>query len=131
MIQGVLVPFQRDIKSDWANASGSAVVRSDVIQALLMERGELPWDEGRGSRLNWLRHRSLPEATMNDLARVYVVEALRGELANVVVREVTVARFAGPDGDPRSGLRVRVTYDIIDPNSGIAQSPGQEATLVV
>ena len=121
---GILTPFQRDQKGDFANGSGADLIRSKVAQALGTIRGELPWDTNRGSRLHLLRHKSLPDAVMRDAARAYVEEALADELTDIAVRDVTITRSKDANGLPTI-LGVRVTYDVVDPNSGNIKLAGQ------
>ncbi|NUP12874.1 MAG: hypothetical protein HOW73_43095 [Polyangiaceae bacterium] len=73
--QGLLAPFRRDQKNDFANGTGAALIVANVRQILGMREGSLPWDSARGSKLYLLRHRN-PDATTHELARVYVIEAL-------------------------------------------------------
>ena len=125
---GIITPFQRDVKNDWANKSDVAVVRADVKQALAIDDGELEWDGSRGSKLRNLRHRSLPEAVLVDLARVYASEVLRDELPYVAVRGVAVSRYKGQDGG-MTGLKIQVFFDVIDPVTGNVLAPGQSAEV--
>ena len=113
---GLLRPFRRDQKSDFANSGGAELVAACVGQILGTERdsgaqaGELPWDEEMGSRLHLLRHRGNDETT-RELARVYASEAFaqepRARLTSVAVQEECEARV----------LVVRVTFDAIVKNS--------------
>jgi phage baseplate assembly protein W len=80
---GVTTPFQRDQKSDFANASGLANVKSCVGQILgtkaadpgHAEKGELEWRSDFGSLLWLALHRK--GAVLEDLVRVRTVDALR------------------------------------------------------
>lgn len=61
---GILCPFQRDGKGDFANGGGRHLLASDVgellgiIGPVGVEGGEVPWNMELGSRLNALRHRN-------------------------------------------------------------------------
>jgi hypothetical protein len=63
--RGLLTPFQRDGKGDFANGEGLDLLKSDVGQLLGLEgssatqSGELPWDPQRGTRLRSLKHRHI------------------------------------------------------------------------
>jgi phage baseplate assembly protein W len=113
---GLLRPFRRDQKSDFANSGGAELVAACVGQILGTERdagaaaGELPWDDEMGSRLHLLRHRNNDQTTQ-ELARVYVSEALaqepRARLTGVSVEE---------QAEPRV-LIVKATFDAIVKNS--------------
>ena len=62
---GIICPFQRDGKNDFANADGKRLLSSDIGELLGVlgptptKPGELPWRTDLGSRLNTLRHRRL------------------------------------------------------------------------
>ena len=62
---GIVCPFRRDGKGDFANNSGLVVLKSDVAELLgiigpsASEPGELPWDTERGARLIVLKHRGI------------------------------------------------------------------------
>ncbi len=93
---GLLAPFRRDRKRDFAAGSGAALLRTKVTQALMTEgttprsSGELPWRTEFGAGLALLRHRQNDE-TVKELARVYVRDALRRWVpkAELVSCEVT------------------------------------------
>ncbi len=78
---GLLTPFRRDKKRDFASGSGEALLASKVRQALLTEgttprsSGELPWRTAFGSAVALLRHQR-NDAALKELARVYVRDAL-------------------------------------------------------
>jgi hypothetical protein len=62
---GIICPFQRDGKGDFANAGGTRLLSSDIGELLGIigpsstKPGELPWRTEVGSRLNTLKHRRL------------------------------------------------------------------------
>jgi phage baseplate assembly protein W len=78
----LLLPLRRDKKRDFASGSGSELLRSKVLQALLTQgatarsSGELPWRTGFGGSLELLRHQR-SDAALAELARVQVRDALR------------------------------------------------------
>jgi uncharacterized protein len=79
---GLLRPFRRDQKADFAAAGGGALIRSAVGQILGtvgssdFTQGELPWRTEFGSLLHLLRHQK-NDRVLQELARVYVVDALK------------------------------------------------------
>lgn len=79
---GILIPFRRDKKRDFATGGGPLLLASKVRQALLTEgttsrsSGELPWRTSFGAALALLRHQR-NDAVLRELARVYVRNALR------------------------------------------------------
>ncbi len=86
--QGVLSPFRRDKKRDFASGSGAAILRTKVTQVLMTDgttpqsSGELPWRTEFGAGLSLLRHQR-NDATLQELARVYIRDALRRWLPGV------------------------------------------------
>jgi phage baseplate assembly protein W len=72
--RGILCPFRRDGKGDFANSGGLDVLRSDVgellgVQAATQtEPGELAWDMDRGSNFLPLKHRGLHSTMLEALA---------------------------------------------------------------
>ena len=93
---GLLTPFSRDRKRDFASGRGAELLRSKVLQALLTEgatprsSGELPWRTNFGSALHILRHQRNDEV-LAELARVHVRDALARWVpsARVISLEVT------------------------------------------
>lgn len=80
---GIVCPFQRDGKGDFANDTGMRLLKSDIGELLGIEGpsptqpGELPWDPDRGSRLGSLRHRHLHTEMMRALAEQYTATPVR------------------------------------------------------
>ncbi len=60
---GIICPFQRDGKGDFANASGLSLLKSDVAELIgiigptVQQPGELPWNTEVGSRVLLMKHR--------------------------------------------------------------------------
>ena len=106
--QGLLTPFRRDRKRDFASGSGADLLASKVLQALMTRgatprsSGELPWRTAFGAGLDLLRHQR-NDAALAELARVYVRDALRRWVPEVDLVEVAVTR----DG---ATLQLRVRY---------------------
>jgi len=129
---GPIRPFQRDLRSDFAAAGGERLIRSAVGQILgtvgssEFTLGELPWRSDFGSLLHVLRHRR-NDHVLQELARVYVVDALKRWEPRVIV---TAVRVAGEQQNGQNVLSIKVTYDVISTNtpgnnvilSGIEQS---------
>lgn len=63
--RGIVTPFRRDQRNDFANDSGTVVLKSDVGQLLGIigpsanQPGELPWRTELGGRLITLKHRGI------------------------------------------------------------------------
>jgi hypothetical protein len=111
--RGVLAPFRRDRKRDFASDDGDALLASKVLQVLATEgatprsSGELPWRTAFGTPLHLLRHQR-NDAALAELARVYIRDALRRWLPEATVVTVTVARAVG-------SLDVRVRFRAASP----------------
>lgn len=96
-MSGVLTPFRRDRKRDFASGDGDELLASKVEEVLATEgatspsSGELPWRTALGCPLQLLRHQN-NDAILAELARVYVRDALRKWLPEVQIVELTVAR---------------------------------------
>lgn len=132
---GLLTPFRRDEKNDFAHAEGAPLVRAGVSQVLGMRAqgprsaGELRWDPKRGSLLHTLRHQKNAIAAQ-ELARVYVVGALRAWEPRLRVTGVAIRKEKGPDGE-ENVLAVDLVYDLISTNTGgnQVQLAGVEQTV--
>src|SRR5262245_53865913 len=115
---GLIRPFQRDGRADFLAAGGEPVIRSAVGQILgtvgasEVTQGELPWRTGFGSLLHRLRHQK-NDSVLQELARVYVVDALKRWEPRVVVTAVRVQR---EQHDGENVLAIRIRYDVISTN---------------
>jgi uncharacterized protein len=111
---GLLRPFRRDQKADFAAAGGEQLIRSAVGQILGTigssdaTSGELPWRTDFGSLLHRLRHQK-NDSLLQELARVYVVDALKRWEPRVVVTELQIFR----EHDGENVLAIRIHYDVI------------------
>lgn len=92
-LRGLVLPFQRDQKIDFANGEGVEVLRSQIRQVLgtraqsVAGGGEVPWRTAFGSRLHLLRHRPMTVGTL-EIARSYILEAIAQWVPDVVVTNV-------------------------------------------
>jgi phage baseplate assembly protein W len=95
--KGLMRPFQRDGKGDFASGEGATLVGSVLGQVLGTRavggsiQGEIPWRPDAGSRLYLLLHKG-NQPILRELAAAYVQEAIerwepRVEVLNVVVDE--------------------------------------------
>lgn len=122
---GIIRPFQRDEKNDFANAGGVELVKSCVGQILGMRgsnlklQGELDWDPQRGSLL-WLLRQKGNDTVLGQLGRLYVIDCLKRYEPRVAVRSVRVSREAGPNG-PDNVLLILLKYDVL-----AAPGPGNQ-----
>jgi phage baseplate assembly protein W len=130
--RGIITPFQRDRKNDFANATGVELIVSNVRQVLGTRAtsaagpGELPFNPGFGSLLYLLRHQKI-DIVRKQQAIVYVVDALRKWEPRVIVTSVQV-----DDSVPRT-LTIVTRFNIVDPNSSgrivIAQNQSVETPI--
>lgn len=110
---GLTRPFQRDAR-DFAAAGGEQLVRSAVGQVLgtvgasEITVGELPWSEF-GSLLHRLRHQK-NDVVLQELGRVYVVDALKRWEPRIKVRDVRVRR---EHHDGENVLLIALRYDLV------------------
>lgn len=125
--RGLLTPFQRDRKRDFASGEGDDLLASKVEQVLATEGstlqsvGELPWRTAFGTPLGVLRHQR-NEVVLGELARVYIRDAL--------ARWVPEATLVAVDAESEGGrlvLRVRVKAGV--PVSSSAP-PGQGGMML-
>jgi len=104
---GLLTPFRRDRKRDFASGSGGDLLASKVLQALMTNgatprsSGELPWRTAFGAGLELLRHQR-NDAALAELARVHVRDALKRWVPQAELVQVAVTRE-----DAKLQLRVR------------------------
>ena len=130
---GLIRPFQRDRKADFAAAGGEALVRSAVgrdprdDRFLGVRAGEIPWRPELGSRLRLLIHQR-NDAALQELARVYVVDALKRFEPRVRVKSVRVSRESDR-GD--NVLAIRLRYDIVASPGNAVLTPDVEQTVQV
>ncbi len=107
-MSGLLVPFRRDRKRDFATGDGDELLASKVLQVLATEgastrtSGELPWRTAFGTPLHLLRHQR-NEHALAELARIYVRDALRRWVPDAELVSVAASR----DG---AALSLRVRY---------------------
>jgi hypothetical protein len=107
-LHGLLTPFRRDKKRDFASGSGPELLRAKVLQALMTEgagpraSGELPWRTSFGAGLHLLRHQRNDEV-LSALARVYVRDALARWVPSAQLVTLQVSR-----DDASLVLRLRV-----------------------
>lgn len=127
---GLLRPFRRDVKNDFASAAGVALVSSCVGQVLGTKAssaagvGEVPWRPEFGSRLHLLRHKNNRD-TLGDFAVVLVEEALRRWEPRARVARAEVL----PGADDRA-LNLRVVFDVVD-QTGRLLAAAQDVTVPV
>jgi uncharacterized protein len=123
---GLLRPFRRDRKVDFAAGGGEALVRSAVGQILGtmaasdFTQGELPWRTEFGSLLHLLRHQK-NDAVLQELARVHVADALKRWEPRIQLTSVQVTRERNRG---ENVLAIRLRYSIISANT-----PGNNVLL--
>jgi uncharacterized protein len=117
---GLLRPFRRDLKADLASDRDERLVRSVVGQVLGtmagsdFTQGEVPWRTEFGSLLHLLRHKR-NDAVLEELARVYVVDALERWEPGVAV---TTVQMTHEEQDGENVRAIRIRYNPVDRASG-------------
>lgn len=110
--RGVTLPFRFDGKRDFQNATGIELLESQIVYVLgtyatsALGPGELPWRPEFGSWLELLRH-SDNDLVTEELARQYVIGALRRWLPQVRVTAVDLERVATHSDDDTLWIVVR------------------------
>ncbi len=124
---GLLRPFQRGAR-DFVAGGGAEAIKSAVGQILgtlggsEYTQGEIPWRPELGSLLHLLRHQK-NDAALQELARVYVTDALQRWEPRVRVTGVKVTRERHEGKDV---LAIRVRY-----NAASAQRTALRASIFV
>lgn len=136
---GLLRPFRRDQKADFAAAGGIELVKSAVGQILgtlagnNRISGELPWRTDFGSQLMLLRHRN-NNLALADIAKAWIVEALQRWEPRVQITSVKITQEEAVPGEGRNVLLVRLRYNILTKpaagNSVILPDVSQTVTIV-
>lgn len=116
---GLTRPFQRDGRADFAAAGGEALIRNAVGQILGtigesdVTPGEVPWRTDFGSLLYRLRHQK-NDTVLQELARVYVVDALKRWEPRILVTAATIGR---EQHDGENVLAIRIRYHVTSTNT--------------
>lgn len=104
--RGLLLPFRRDRRNDFANGAGVEKIRSNVRQVLGTMQGEIPWLPSFGSQLFRLRHQN-NNPILENLAFLYVIDALQQWEPRARVKGVAVVREG-------RALNITPTFDAVD-----------------
>lgn len=132
---GIIRPFQRDQKGDFATAQDATLVIAAIGQILGtvassdFTQGELPWRPEFGSLLHLLRHRPNTPA-LDELARRYVVDALQKWERRIVVTDTSVGRSFDEDGGLNS-LVIRVRFNFIATATGAVIFQDLESSITI
>ena len=103
--KGLVRPFRRDEKNDFANDGGLNLVASAVGQILGTKAasennaGELPWRPEFGSLLHLLRHRNI-DSGLQELARASTIDAI-----NAWEPRARITAFSSSGTNTKSGGR--------------------------
>lgn len=126
---GLLTPFRRDQKADFAAGGGAALVKSCVGQVLGMDAsddagnaGELPWRPELGSWLYKLTFANVDDEVTEHIAKVYVAEALQRWEPRVVLKSATLSRKKTVEANDT--LVLHLVYDLVSSNA-----PGNQVLL--
>ncbi len=140
LARGLLRPFRRDQKNDFASGSGRELFQARASEVLgtratsAFGPGELRWRPAFGSRLHLLRHKRITPIT-RELARFYAQEALGRWDRRCVVTSCTVDKNAAAATEQaRRSLIVHITFAIVDrrvAGSGQVLATGLTASTVL
>lgn len=114
---GLLTPFRR-ASNDFETGGGIELIKSSLrtilgtIGASGKTRGELPFNQGLGTKLPFLKGENLDSPEMEELARYHVVDAIRRNEPRVRLKQV---RFIKDRKNFK--LTIKLKYDIIDRNT--------------
>jgi hypothetical protein len=117
--RGLLCPFQRDQKGDFANGGGIGLLASDVGELLGIAGpygdlpGEVPWRTDLGSRLDALRHRQMHAEIVRARAEHMTAGVLRKFEKRVRSSAVQVL-----PGTADGSLTVRFSFTTFDGTQG-------------
>jgi len=108
---GIICPFIRDGKGDFAHGTGRALLRSDIAELIgiigptATTPGELPWNTEIGSRVLLMKHRRM---------HVEMIRATADQMAAGVVRRWEKRARPGPTevvvDYNRQEMRLRFSY---------------------
>lgn len=116
---GLLRPFRRDEKNDFANAPGQPLIKANIGQILgtkaasTITQGEIPWRTDAGSLVYLLKHGG--NVAIDSAARVYVQDALRKYEPRIEV--LGVALSEPKNLQDRNKARISVKWRLIDRDS--------------
>lgn len=119
---GIVRPFRRDEKNDFATAGGVELIKSCVGQILgtygasPKVQGELEWNPDFGSILYMMRHQN-NTTVLAELGKVYVVGALRRFEPRIKIKGVGVSKGIHPVTKLETLLILRILYDVLAVNS--------------
>ena len=111
---GLLTPFRRGA-NDFLSGGGQELIASSLrtilgtVCASDSTEGEIPFNQGLGCLLPFVRHLNLDDPALEDLARYYVVDAIRRNEPRVRLTDILffIDRKAYK-------LTIKLRYDIID-----------------
>ncbi len=137
---GLLLPFQRDGRGDFAAGSGVRLVADSIAQILGVRcsneagtvQGELPWRPEFGSLVDLLRHRPVDDLTTRELARVYTAAAIQRWEPRVRLSSTLVTSKASQPGGNVDTLCVRISYSLLSraPVSSVDLPPIAQVILL-
>lgn len=126
--RGLLLPFQRNLRSDFANGTGSELWIARVKLLLSVrgptERGvgEIAWRPEEGAPLHILRHQN-NTPMLREMARHYIVGAFRRSLPGVLLSSLETPLLE------KNKLTVRITFRVVQAN--VAVERGLEAVAEI
>lgn len=118
--RGLILPFDRNGISDFANATGRALISSAIQQVVATratsahEIGEVPWRSAFGSVIHLARHQN-NTIVLEESVRQWVLDSFARWLSFVRATDIRIARVKDPDGN-ETIMVVRIAW--IVPGTG-------------
>lgn len=120
---GIILPFRRDGKHDFANSVGLDMVRSSayVILSTLCSgpenEGEIRWNQHLGTQLPLMRHRNFNDETVRELAVHYGFDGLSSNDPRIILSNVNIIKKVN-----ENKLTIKFTYTIAGESSVFLRS---------
>jgi hypothetical protein len=127
--RGLLLPFRRNQRDDFANGTGRALWQANVELLLSTDGptpngiGEIPWRPMEGTMLRLLRHKN-NTSILRGMAEVYIRQAFQRSFPGVL-RLTRVDKFRPEPGV----LRLEVAFDVVSPDAPIERNITAEVAI--
>jgi len=114
---GLITPFRR-ASNDFETGGGVELIKSSLrtilgtVGASGTTLGELPFNQGLGTKLPFIKGTNLDSPEMEELARYHVVDAIRRNEPRVRLKQVRFIK-----NRENFQLTIKLRYDIIDRNT--------------
>ena len=110
MATGLLIPFRRDNKADFAYGSAAELAQAKIIQIAGTRPSEMPWSD-LGAALDDLRHMDSPVS--RQLARVRLTDALARWAPDIRVLDLQIESRRPAGSLTKNALHIALGYDVV------------------